>query len=361
VLSLPATFVLVAIGAIGLYLALPRGPESEPRAVRGAGALLGTASLVFLALASVGGVPDRSPSSLATAHGALAYYGGGLAALLAASTAVSARTVGACVAAFAALLAAGSGLTALAGSAMAAWPELALAALAAALVVGIRRRRPAGDRGSAGESPALLEISREPLLACVGGALLATCLTVAGQAAAVNELPRTVEVERNAQPPSQRNRAWPRFRVIEQMTGAAPARFDNRAAAAERAEARADQSAPGDSAVLHHLLMTAALMLGIGAVGLLARRRTWAVAASAGIVVQAVILLLAAFQALPVGPAQPHRPLLAVLVVVVECGLLVCAATVLSGGSLRRMHARRDPDARSVRVAAHQAGSTAGA
>jgi hypothetical protein len=251
--------------------------------------------------------------------------------LLAGGSAVAARSAAGAATALAVLLASAAGLSAFFGTAWAAWPGLGAAALVGMALVRARVRRvePAA-RDSHRSQPALLEISREPLLACAAGGLLATGLVAACHTAVVAELPRTLEIESNALPPSQRHRAFPRLSVIEQVTGGEPA-FHHQHVAAMPTD-RANQNRRGDLSLFDHLLLTGILLFSAGVVGLLARRRSWAIAIAAVVAVQAVVLLLSAFAVFPVQSTRPEVPLLAPLAATVGIGLLSGIAFLLAFG-----------------------------
>ncbi|HUG89730.1 MAG TPA: hypothetical protein VML55_02790 [Planctomycetaceae bacterium] len=340
-LSFSALLLLVAIGALGLYLALPRGLESETRAVRLTGAGLGGVSVLFLALAGGPAVPGWEASRLASPAARLLFGGLVMTLLVSGGTAVAARGAPASFAALGVLVAAGGAMAAFARS---TW--MAAAAFVLAAVIGgaaiIRLRR-----GRAGQTPSLvddhdappmrLETAREPLLACAAGALLASGLVGAVHAAVTVELPRTIAVESNARPPSQRYRAFPRLSVIDQFTGAAAA------AGPDADEGRPSRSVRGDFPVLYCVLAAAGLLFAVGTVGLLTRRRIWAVGISALVALNAVALLAAAFAALPVESTRTHAALLPVAVLAVEGGLLAGAAFVLRDGPAGSSRVATDP------------------
>ena len=316
-LALPALLLLVAIGAIGLYLALPRGPESEARPVRLAGAALGVVSVGFLALATWR--PEWENSRLLRMPSSLLFHSLALVTLVSGGAAVTERSVFRAGVAAAVLLAAAGGLAGVAGL---PWVggALGLAAVAVGAIIVIRERHLKlrasipGSHGPQHRSLAL-EFAREPLLACTAGALLATGLLAAGHAAVVEELPRTAAVERNERPPSQRYRTFPRRSVVEAMT--AEGSSDG-----EPESQRRSGDFTGDLPLLHRLLAVAGLLFAVGIVGLLARRNAWACGLAAVTALLAVVLFVTALAILPFRAERSHVALLPVAVLAAEIGLL---------------------------------------
>ena len=321
-LALPALLFLVGIGAVGLYLALPRGPESETRSVRLAGAALGVVSLSFLALATRGSLPEWEDSRLSRLPGSLLFHSLALVTLVSGSAAVTERSVFRGGVAVGVLLAAAGGLAGIAGL---PWVGggLGLLAAAAGAVIVIRGRhvRSPADGGVFDDQqrrPRELEFSREPLLACAAGALLATGLLAAGHAAVVAEVPLTAEVERNVRPPSQRYRSFPRNSVVEAIAGEG-------STDGERQSQRRNGDFAGDLPLLHRLLTVAGLLFAVGIVGLLTRRSVWSCGMSAVTALLAVVLVVAALASLPFRAGRSHLALLTIAVLAAEIGLLVLA------------------------------------
>jgi hypothetical protein len=328
VLPLPALLLLVAIGAVGLYLALPRGPESETRAVRLAGAGLGAVSATFLALATLAGwraLPGWEGSRLDAIGSSLLFHGLALIALLSAGAAVTSRTARGGGAASAVLLVAGSGLMMFAGR---WWAAAALLVIGAAIVVTLlihNRRigwRTDLDSPHPRERTGPVELVREPLLACAAGALLATGLLAAAHKAVIDELPLTTEVERNHRPPSPRYRAFPRTSALQAIT---------QAGATDEDESKIpDAAVSPDLPLLHRLLGTAVFLFAVGIAGTLCRRSVWALGLSGGTALLAVAVLVGAVSGLPFRAASAKLALLPVVVLAVEGGLLIAVGAWLS-------------------------------
>jgi NADH:ubiquinone oxidoreductase subunit K len=192
--------------------------------------------------------------------------------------------------------------------------------MGASIVVRVRHcKLRAGRLASDGRQHQPLELSREPLLACIAGTLLATGLLAAGHAAVVEELPLTAAVERNERPPSQRYRTFPRTSVVETVAGEESAEGETRSQ-------RRPGDFTGDLALLHRLLAMAGLLFAVGIVGLLARRDVWACGISALAALLAVVLLVTALAILPFRAGRVQFALLPIAVLAAELGLLGLAA-----------------------------------
>jgi NADH:ubiquinone oxidoreductase subunit K len=327
VLSFPALLLLVAIGSLGVYLALPRGPESERRAVRLAGLGLGLIGAIFLAVASAGRLPESGASRLARPAAGLVFHALAVASLVFAGVAVTARRALWSIGGSGLLLLATAGLLAFLGSTGTAAFAGGLAVTAgAAAAVLFRRAQPSARSGVPERvQSAPREVSREPLLACVAGACLAAGLVTVVQAVAADELSRTIAIEANQRPPSQRHRAFPRRSAIERVT-------ENAASGGGTSEEAAPTFRSSDLPLVSRAVGLAMLLLAVGTIGALSRRSPVAVMVSWSVMLQAIASAAGAFAALHGSVARAGPVWLPLAVLATEASVLAACMLVWSGG-----------------------------
>lgn len=167
--------ILIALGAMGIYLMLPRGVFSEQREVRWVGALLTTISCVLLACAVVSYNVEGKTATvfqwLGLGTGGLMFYLLALVSLASATMMITSRNPVYSALWFALVLLSNSGLYLTQGAEFlsAATIIVYAGAIIVTFLFVIMLAQPSG-------TASYDRVSREPALACIAGALLASLL-----------------------------------------------------------------------------------------------------------------------------------------------------------------------------------------
>lgn len=286
---LPTLLVLIpAISALGLYPLLARTDRADRRWIRGLGGGLIGLLLVLLGVLAATDVPEWPASRLDSLIASATYVllAGGI--LACAGWSIASRNTWRSLWAFLLMLAANAGLLLFLDAPFVATAMLLLAAGTAAAGLKwpgwIRVAKKGTVPFAQADSPLFRLFCREPLLACIAGALLAVAL--------IGAVHRAWAVEAFPDSESRAQSALPRFtgrKIDEKRSRSSTLNPQSSTPSSESMSSRFDYR------LLHNSLVVGALLFAAGAVGWVGRRDRVALVLSAGIMLQGVVLSLCAF------------------------------------------------------------------